>query len=401
MTVERIREALQTPFQEGLLRRTYDSIVGRLQPDGYFPESLNGVYDGMFPRTTGGMARLLLEVDELERAEANIHYCIQASVDNRMERIAHVIGPREENGRIRLLDGDDEIDGQAHVLLAWALLAERRGRTPFEDLSYPIVAKLMDRTVTQPYLYEDTARRIRPGLVRNVNLEHNREGEFWDTYDILTQSFVCAALERMIPIAIRQGDPDRCAYWTDRLRLLVSSTEKFLVREMDGKRVYLEMLFPTGREPEPYPGISWLNLAPIPSGWQGVNQEIFQNTIETWHRVAAIKWDGPRMTSCDWLPEGHVDRLLGRRQSNMVIGKMVGWDLLYCHERGQYDRVLETLQFLEQVNKHELLAEAFCYEEETGSWRMNDPGNGEQVCWWSWGMVVLRKAVGLPALPPA
>ena len=135
-----LRHRLENPFHRGLLRRTYDSIRNRLATDGYFPESLTGVYAGMFPRTTGALARLLMEVGEWDAAESAIHYCIQAMLDNGMERIAHVIGPRKANGQIPVLDGDDEVDGQAHVLLAWAMLARARGRCTYEDLSYSTVA---------------------------------------------------------------------------------------------------------------------------------------------------------------------------------------------------------------------------------------------------------------------
>jgi hypothetical protein len=38
----------------------------------------------------------------------------------------------------------DQIDGQAHVIMAWAQLALLRGRTDFEDVAYEIIAKLMD-----------------------------------------------------------------------------------------------------------------------------------------------------------------------------------------------------------------------------------------------------------------
>ena len=162
MSREQLRQKLESPYHKGLFLRTYDSVRDRLEPDGYFPESLTGAYPGMFPRTTGAIARLFIDLDMPELAEANIHYCLQAMIDNDMDRIAHVVGPRAESGTIPIIDGDDEIDGQAHVLVGWAMLAHYRGRTSYEDATYPIVADLLDRSVSQPYLYEDRCRRIRP-----------------------------------------------------------------------------------------------------------------------------------------------------------------------------------------------------------------------------------------------
>ena len=150
------------------------------------------------------------------------------------------------------------------------------------------------------------------------------------------------------------------------------------------------MILPTGREPAPFPGISWLNLAPIPAGWKGVDKEVFKNTIDTWHRVAGIKWEGPHMTCSDWLPEW---------QSQQVIGKVLGWELVYCLRAGEYDRVCDMLDFIEETNTSELYAEAFNYDAQSGSWRLQDPGNGEQACWWCWAMTDIRREVGLSALP--
>ena len=83
----------------------------------------------------------------------------------------------------------------------------------------------------------------------------------------------------------------------------------------------------------------------------------------------------------------------------MVIGKSLGWEMVYCFRAGQLREVAEMFDFLERTNTHDLLAEAFVFDRETATWRLNDPGNGEQACWWTWSMVVIRKKAGLPALP--
>ncbi|HBG27690.1 MAG: hypothetical protein A2Y10_10195 [Planctomycetes bacterium GWF2_41_51] len=555
-----IRERLSSDFHQTLLKETYASLVNRIEPDGYFHESLNGVYPGMFPRTVGGFGRLLLEVGEYDRTEKLIAYCIQGTIDNKMSRIAHVIGHREKtitplpyshtpacldtsisfaqlnnglganqtfvagsemltaievfcnifayrtnpqcidinitdtNGtvraksslairrdiinswvriefsepvkllqgqvykihfscpddkgtptlfarekpegscflvaykkegqienpypdktlsivldygnlkhsvseeKIRLISDGDEVDGQAHILMVWGMLAQQRGHTKFEDDTYNIIARLMDHSTDSPYLSFHTTCRPQPGVVCNIMFEHSRDGSFWHTYDFLTQSFVASALENLIPIAQRRGDLKHVNLWSSRLNTLNANINKNMVRDFEGKKIYLEMLLPTGREPEPFPGLSWVNLAPIPSSWKSVNSTIFRNTIDTWHRVAQIKWDGPRVTSSEWLPEGYKDRF-GRQMSNQIIGKALGWDMVYCLKAKEYDRVCNMLDFIEKVNSTKLYAEAFNYDSNSKIWVLQDPGNGEQSVWWCWSMVVLRKAVGLPPLP--
>lgn len=399
-TLETVKKKLDSPFHRELLGKTYESIRSRVEPDGYFPESLTGKYPGMFPRVSAPLVRIFLDTGDPELAERIVSYCIQGMLDNDMERIPHVIGPRADSNAIPLVDGDDQIDGQAHLILGWALLAQHRGRTPYEDISYPIVAKLLDRSTTEPYLSENTGWRIHSGLVRNINLEHSRDGQFWDTYDFLTQSFVASALENTIPIAARRGDTQHAHLWTERLAFLNKNIAENMTRDFEGKRIYLEMVLPTGGEPKPFPGIGWLNLAPIPSGWKSVDATLFKNTIDAWHRVAQIEWDGPKVTSSDWLPEGQKDRF-GKQQSDQIIGKVLGWEMLYCLRAGEYARICDALDFLERINTHELLSEAFTYDAVTREWRQHDPGNGEQACWWTWCMTVMRNEVGLPRIPQA
>jgi hypothetical protein len=399
MNIDDIRDKLASRFHEGLLRRTYDSVRSRLTPDGYFPESLTGAYAGMFPRTAASLVRILADTGEPDLAERNIHYCIQGMLDNGMERIPHVIGERNAAGPIPLLCDEDEVDGQAHVIMAWAELAAARGRTPYEDLSYAIVAELLDRATSPPYyLPESTGGRVLPGLIRNLSLEHSRDDHFWDTYDFLTQSFVASALEKMSVVATRRGDTQHAERWPRTLTRLSANIDANMTREFEGKRIYFEMLLPGQHAYSAFPGMGWINLAPIPADWQGVDATIFNDTIETWRRVARIEWNGPSVPSCDWLPEGTTDRR-GRQHSHQVIGKALGWDMLHAMGGEQFDYVASCLDFMEQVNAHALFAEAFCYDQDTATWKLNDPGNGEQACWWVWCMMRIRRQAGLPLLP--
>ncbi len=556
-SIDDVRQRLDSQYMKGLLDRSYQSIVRRAYSNGYFQESLTGAYQGMFPRTTGALGRLLIETGKLDILEANLNYCLEAMLDNDMERMPHIIGvceslkvpvPGENSpaclghnipfaklsgkygaiqyftatgkpleaigvyiGRfvagnelaaeiydskgikladakccfdeqvvhgwvqlkftspVKLPDGEkcrvvlhaeneandpivysgikpdskwlgsasqfedgreihnpnnclsivfdhgdvnyeyaspkyqilselDQIDGQAHVIMAWALLALNRGETEFENKTYSVVAKLMDRSTTGPYLLLDFGLRIKPGLVCNNVLEHSRDTQYWHAYDFLTQSFICSALENMIQVAKRRQDTVHAERWSYRLGRLNYNIMRNMTRDFEGDKIFYEMLLPTGREPEPFPGIGWINLAPIPAGWNSVDKEVFKNTIDTWHRVARIDWDGPQMTSSDWLPEGEVD-VYGHQMSNQVIGKVLGWDLIYCLRAGEYDRVCGMLDFIEKVNSTELIAEAFNYDPQSKSWHLQDPGNGEQACWWCWAMIVIRQEVGLSPLP--
>src|SRR6185312_7027722 len=75
----RVKALLQSPYFEGLYARTYWSLLDRMQPDGFLPESLTGAYRGMFPRTTGALVSLLLESGREAEAERNIGCVLRAT----------------------------------------------------------------------------------------------------------------------------------------------------------------------------------------------------------------------------------------------------------------------------------------------------------------------------------
>ncbi|OHB53701.1 MAG: hypothetical protein A2Y12_15120 [Planctomycetes bacterium GWF2_42_9] len=347
------------------------------------------IYAGLTPEGTG-----LLHATQIDNGR---------DVSNSLYSLAMVfdygdVDHKQEPFHYKIISQMDQIDGQAHVIMAWAMLALRRGETEFENKTYPVMTKLMNRSVTEPYLFLVPGPRIKPGLVCNISLEHSRDGQYWHTYDFLTQSFICSALENMILVAERRHDKNNAERWSYCLKNLTNNIVQNMTHDFEGKKIFYEMILPTGRKPEPFPGISWLDLAPIPAGWKGVDKEVFKNTIDTWHRVARIDWDGPQMTSSDWLPEGQVDSF-GRQISNQVIGKVLGWDLVYCLRAGEYGRVCDMLDFIEKINSSELYAEAFSYDSQSKKWILQDPGNGEQACWWCWAMMVVRREAGLTPLP--
>ena len=285
----------------------------------------------------------------------------------------------------------DQIDGQAHVIMAWARLALTRGHTDFEDRTWPVVAKLMDRTSDWPYILGPGTSICHLGLVRNVCLEHSREGRYWDTYDILTQSFAGAALESMAAVARRRGDGVHANRWENRLTSLKSSIDKSMTRDLDGKKVYLEMRFPNAYAGIPFEGLGWVNLAPVAAQWEGLDHQVLVNTIQALRARDMNEWHGLKWLGTDWTP--------GVGSSSQVIGKGVGWEIDFCRKEGEYGRILEWLDFVQAVNSADIYLEAANYNAAQDKWILQDPGNGEQTTWWCWAIARLRKQAGLSAAP--
>ncbi|OGF49676.1 MAG: hypothetical protein A2231_08405 [Candidatus Firestonebacteria bacterium RIFOXYA2_FULL_40_8] len=389
-TIKDIKQRLESPFHKEMLRRNYQSLLDRTDVSGFVLESLTGAYEGMYPRTIGGLARLFVEVGQAERLEASLDYCIRSMKDNDLEYLPHVLGKRRGKQKVPVLCDLVQPDGDAHFILAWALLAKKRGVTDFEKKTYPKVAALLNRITSGPLLSRATRWRVEPGLVLNTHLEHSREQQYWHAFDFLTQSFVASALQHMVPLAKKLSKTGQAGIWQERLKFLEKQINTNMVRTFEGKRIYSEMLLPTGRKPEVFEGLGWLNLAPIPAGWKGFDTGVFRNTIDKWHEKAEIKWKGPVICAADWAPSGH---------SNETYGKILGWDMLGCLKFKEYDRLCAILDFLERVNTLPLYGEKFQYNTVQRNWEIVDAGNGEQTAWMCFSIVSLRKSVGLPSLP--
>jgi len=402
-----VRKLLESPYFEGLYARTYWSLIQRTDPSGFVPESLTGAYGGMFPRTVGALSLLYLETGRLDEAQKSIACVLRAMEQNNLELVPHVIGKTGDRYTIR--DDEFQIDGQAHVILGWARLAQRRGRTPFEDQTWNQVSALMTRTSSRAFLdYGGFPSQL--GLVRNSALEHSREGRFWDTYDLLTQSFVGAALKEMAAVARRRGDTQHANLWEAKLAILSKGVAKNLTTVREGKLTYLEMRLPNSAAGVPYLGLGWVAFGPIAAGWEpDADPQVMENT------VAVMQHSLLKVThGLAWMP---TDSYADGSFSNQIIGKGQAWEMDYSRAHGDYTRIEQILRLIEIANGSSalymegawledahhnvtgLLHDSDLPELEHAAWTTKDSGNGEQTAWWCWAMARLRRQMGMPAEP--
>jgi len=558
--IEAVAQRVGSEPLAGLYARTYASLCERVEPSGYFEESITGAYGGMFPRTVGGLVSLFVETGDEELARRVVEVVLRAAAANEMERAPHVMGrPVVENcpvanghevvqaehpialyrldaakgyggaqefvapekpivaveawlsGRgagvvrafitasrdsdeklaeaqvplehlsaagswvrfefgqpVRLTPGKryvvhlraegegvpawwgleqaeghplagayardlehsrdgwinhpehatafaldtgalrhtqrtvypvlcraDQIDGNFHVLLAWALVALHWPDQRWEDETWAQVARMTDVATDWPYLtpvgQPGTISSIFVGLVHNFCLEHSREGRFWDCWDILTQAFACQALRLLSRVAERRGDSVHAARWRAVYTQVERMVEERLTWEYEGHSLYAEMRLPDGGAGRIFPGLSWVNLAPVAAQWEGVNRQRLRDTINFLREKAAFQWRGHRLMGCEWTSNGTV--------AQAVIGKQVGWEIVYSLQEGELSRVCELLDFVKEANTAPLYAEAFWPTAADEQMGQSDPGNGEQCSWWCWAMAKVRRAAGLTARP--
>ncbi|MBN1351864.1 hypothetical protein JXJ21_20830 [candidate division KSB1 bacterium] len=286
----------------------------------------------------------------------------------------------------------DQIDGQAHVIMAWAQLACRRGPTDFEDRTYRLMIQLMNRTSDQPYFLWGRGHKISVNLVQNICLEHSREDRYWYTWDLLTQCVVGSALKSMIEVAIRRNDFKHAQRWQDRLQVLKKGIAQNLTRELNGKTVYLEMRIPNAAGGVPFTGMSWVNFAPIMAQWEPLERQVLRNTIEALQDKLIVDYQGYKYMAIECDEQGTI-------RDNLIIGKGIGWEIEFARQEKEFKRIFEWLDFLEAFHTGKFLSEGMFFDGE--KWTTGDGGNGEQSCWWCWAMARLRKEAGLPATEPA
>ena len=401
-----IKAELTSPFFEKLYAQTYNSLLQRLGKDGFLPESLTGAYEGMYCRTVGALVPLCLETGRLHESEQSINCVLTAMEQYKMDRVPHVIGIRDK--KYYIISDECQIDGQAHLIMAWAMLALKRGHTSFEDRTWPIISELTKRTCDRTYLQRGRWS-VETGLVRNISFEHSREGRRWDTWDLLTQSFVGAALKNMALVAARRGESGLAEDWRKKLQVLTDGIRKNLTTVSNTDTVYLEMRLPDGNGGKPFFGMGWVTLSPIASQWEALDHAVLRNTVKKMQQTMMKTTNGITWMPTDSYEDGTV--------ANEIIGKGIAWEIDFARTEKDYNRIRQLFALIKTVNavqpiymeggwldvaghkQSDKLTDKDLIGIKDAKWKIKDAGNGEQTAWWCWAMARLRKEAGLPAAP--
>ena len=387
--------------QTGELRRlyanTYYSLVDRLDEAGYLEESyVPGRYPGNFSRSTGAYVFLMIQTGRLDLAHRALRCVLDTMQRHALRRAPHVFGkPRRlPDGSIRQeLDMVDQIDGTAHILSAYGELVLRDGGEALYEEYWPLMSQVMDIHSGQPYFFGDPNCRFpvrQLNLYLNTAFEHSRLERYWCCFDLLTQSFMGAALEKMAAVARRYRQIPQATRWEAQLAALRGGIARNLTVTEGGKTRYAEMRLPDSNAGELFPGVGWVCLSPVAAGWAALPQPVLDNTVSAVRRAL-------------WLPdpggEGlfYLDKDSGDTPCRETIGKGLGWDMEAARQAGQWGHIAQLLAFLRQRHQAELYGECMFYRD--GQWHSRDNGNAEQCIWWCWAMAKLRESLGLAKEP--
>lgn len=389
MYMKEIKKQLFSELQNGRMGKivdtTFRNLIERLSPEGFLPESLTGYYKGEFPRSAGCYALLMLENGRPELGRLAISYVFDTVKALSLPRIPHVIG----EGR-SFIDPIDQIDGSAHNILGYARLCIEAPDEDFEDKYYEYCRREIISYYDFPYFYFNYAHATSPfashrlGLIFNMQYEHDREDRLWACFDMVTQSFVGAAGDAMLRLAEKRGDGELAEILRFRTKAHREGVEKYMTFDVEGKKLYMEMRLPDSNFGVPYSALGFTNYGPIAAGWEGINANILEATLD--HIEKNVSYYDASSDSTILMQEYNPDGSLDMQ----TYGKAIAWMLEHQRLKGEFDKIYEWFKFFNYYHgNNDILCEMFYMKD--GKWVFRDYGNGEQCIWFCMMLLRLRR----------
>ena len=317
---------------------------------------------------------------------------------------------RRENGSTQTVTGDGyydcrkstiapadsmiQVDAHYMLLHSWCLYMERAKdcaeKTAFFRESWPTIKKFAN------YFVKDHAAQYLHStysLVINPNFEHTLH--MMRTMDLMTNCFTSQALHELSGIAVKQGEKALSAEWKTLADRIAAGVNKYMIVKSDTlnrEPVYADRLDMDYSDNRAVPVFSFVCYAPVAAEWYAADEKAVANTY-TWHRLlGSCNFNGIAMPdiyypydelACRHQSHGNSPRVHGR--GNHVVGRMVGYELLYNSQVKDVGRLTELLRFLRK-NSDKVYAEVW---KTDGS--KQDVGNQEQVSWIVYGLMTAQK----------
>lgn len=393
--MEKLKYKLFNELQSGVVskiyKKTYNSLIDRFKDNGYLEESLTGAYAGEYCRTIGGFVQLLMETGDFGRAKKALEFVFESMIRNKISKIPHTLGEVsyfEDGTFVQWVGTDDQIDGRAHIILAFVRLCLVINDKEFENKYYDLIKTELKSCLDQPYFYyqpgmvEWSCTNL--GLIFNCSFEHSRENRRWSAFDLLSQNFIGASTDEMIKLAKRRNDNKFESFLKLRLDVLKNSIDIYMTRIVNGKKVYLEMRLPDSNYGKEYKGMGWVCYSSIPAQWEALDRKVLQNTIELLREKLYIHDPENENINFTTLEFDEKDNI-----TYSVIGKSMGWDIEYCRQERQYDKIMNWFKFLNKYHSDsDVLMEQINLIDR--KWIKADCGNGEQCVWWCLAIARLR-----------
>ena len=356
-----------TDADKALYELSYQSLKNRVQENGYAPTSLTGAYEGMYVRDAAAQVMAMTVNGDLEDAQKILDYiftyhetapadyalCILPSVEDfSAEKIAKPISSRIQSDTAYLL---------LHALVKWYnACTDTTKRDVFWQRHWTTVQTFANYFL-QPKYYNEEKK-----LIRNPNFQHITS--YINCYDLYTNVFASQALHELAELAKEKGETEIAATWNGYANAIKDGIHTNLARQYEGKMIYMELLYanPEGRST----GFSFVNLSPLAAEWFGTDRTIMINTYEKYLEDASKEYDG-----CLLLDSRHIYD--SERWSDRLLGKQLGWEVLYCTQYTDSTRMRMLLDFaISHTEQGQPYAEAWRFDG-----KKDDYGNQEQTAW--------------------
>ena len=304
-------------------------------------------------------------------------------------------------------DGKKQADGGYMLAVAWAQYIDNCPMTEedktFIELSYPVIKDLVN------YYIDTEGYQNEWGLIFNPEIEHTREGSYWEGYNLITNTFAAQAFHKLADYARKNGFTADAEKFAAADKTISDAINEHLVVDYNGKKIYAELYGDTTRdytvdlENSLVIGFSYETFAPVGSGWHGINIEIMNNTYEVYKEVGTFNANGYTeiLDNCTYLTvtydENDIKKITNIENENRaghkghISGKLFGWELIFCNYIGDYERLDYLTDFVASLYKEK--CDRYIYFEsfhgdssfEIGG-SLSDRGNQENAGMQLYGM---------------
>ncbi len=358
---------------EALYRATYQSMIDRIDDNGYAHTSITGAYDGMFSRDTAIQVMAHIAEEDYDTARSLLNYIIEFHKSKNLKYAVHIM----------YADGTfsdrQQVDATFFVLHAWYQFVST---APNNDKNKAFIDGSLSKVKEFANFWLDNGSlHSKYDLVFNPCFEHSRDTSYWQSYDLLTNVYASQGLHEMATY-FKTSDRTNAKKWGDAADKIAAGIHKNLTVELDNALMYAELRGRSQKsidkdantEEKFVAGFSWVNLAPMGCDWYAADPEILEHTYQMYLKYGSSRYYRKYIV-LDACTNFNIKVQSPLRQGNHVIGKGIAWELLYCVKMGYTKRISELSAFVEE-NSETLYQETYTWTGDGA-----DTGNQEQASW--------------------
>ena len=355
-----------------LYQETYQSMVDRIEKNGYTQTSLTGAYEGMYLRDASIQVLAHVTNGDFDEARSILNYITEYHRMKGLGYIMYII--RTHNAYHK------QTDTTFFFLHSWVQFAMNAPKTEenrmYIESSYSKIAEFANYYLDNGYLRDEY------DLLYNESFEHSRDGSYFQSYDLVTNVFASQALYELSEY-FKTIDPTNAKKWADASARIADGIHKNLTVECKGELMYAEFYGTKKSSAETVPetekkfyaGLSWVNLAPMGCDWYAAKPEILEHTYQIYLEYGSARYYAERYKMLDVYSDLNVKMPRRLNAGNHIIGKGLAWELMYCAKTGKADRLAELNEFIED-NSTKYYPEVWAY-----GGGVNDSANQEQASW--------------------